>query len=47
MVGKDGTDMVYGAEFIIGRDVQDSYHGEEYDYVNYILEVIKENIARF
>ena len=37
--------MVYGVEFIIARDVQDSYHGGEYDYVKYILEVMKENIA--
>ena len=46
MVGKDGTNVVYGAEFIIARDMQESYHGGEYDYVNYILEVMKENIAR-
>ena len=26
VVGKDGTYMVYGLEFIIARDVQDSYH---------------------
>ncbi len=38
--------MVYGAEFIISKDVQESYHHGEYDYVNYILEVMKENIVR-
>lgn len=28
VVGKDGTDMVYGVEFIISIDVRDSCHGE-------------------
>ena len=46
VVGKDGFDVVYGEEFIIARDVQDSYHVGEYDYVNHILDVMKENIAR-
>ena len=41
-IGKDETDMVYVDEFIIARD---SYHGWEYDYVEYILEVMKENIS--
>lgn len=43
VVGKYGSEMVYGAEFIVSRDVQDSYHGGEYDYVKYILEKMKEN----
>ena len=47
VVRKDGTNMVYGAKLIIVRDVQDSYNGGDYDYVNYILEVMRENIARF
>ena len=25
--------------------MQDSYHGGEYDYIEYIMEVVKENIA--
>lgn len=45
VVGKDGIDVVYGAEFIISRDVQESHHGGEHDYVEYILEVMKENIS--
>ena len=44
VVGKDGTDMVYGAEFIISWDVQGSYHGEEYDYVEYIIDRMEDNI---
>ena len=27
VVRKDGIDMVYGAEFIISKDMQDSFHG--------------------
>ena len=46
VIDKDGTGMVYGVEFITTIYVQDSYHGGEYDYVEYILEVMKENIAR-
>ena len=33
VVGKDESDMVYGAKFIVARDVQKSYHDGEYDYV--------------
>ena len=45
VVGKDGTYMLYGVEFIIAMYVQESYHGGEFDYVEHILEVMKENIA--
>ena len=44
VVGRDGFDMVYGVEYIVARDVHDSYHGGEYDYVDYILEKIKDGI---
>lgn len=44
VVGKHGSDMVYGSVYIVDSDVQDAYHGEEYDYVAYILENMKENI---
>ena len=37
VVNKDGSNMVYEVEFIVARDVQDSYHGGEYDYAKYIL----------
>ena len=46
VVGKDGSDEVWGVEYIISRDVQDSYHACEYDYVSHILNIMKENIAR-
>ena len=41
-VGKDGSDEVWGVEYIIARDVQDAYHA----YVSHILDIMKENIAR-
>lgn len=46
VVGNDGYNVIYGKEFIITRDVKYVYHGGEYDYVNYILEVMKGNIVR-
>ena len=45
-VGKDWFDKVWGVEYIIARDVQDSYHACEYDYVSHILDIMKKNIAR-
>ena len=46
MVGKDRSDEVYGEKYIIARDVQESYHACEYDYVIHILDIMKENISR-
>ena len=46
VIGIDGTHEVYWVEYIIARDVQDSYQACEYDYVSYILDIMKENIAR-
>lgn len=46
VLGKDGTDEVFGSEYIIARDIQDAYHACEYDYVSYILDIMRENIAR-
>ena len=46
VIGIDGTHEVYGSEYIIVRDIQDSYHACEYDYVSYILDIMRENIAR-
>ena len=46
VIGIDGTHEVYGAEYIIVRDIQDSYHACEYEYVSYIVDIMKENIAR-
>ena len=43
-VEKDGSDEVWGAEYIIAKDVQDLYHGGGYNYIEYILDVMKENI---
>ena len=45
VVGKDGFDEVWEAEYIIARDVQDAFHACEYDYVSHILDIMKENIA--
>ena len=46
VIGKDGFDEVWGSEYIIAKDVQDAFHAYEYDYVGYILDIMKENIAR-
>ena len=46
VVGKDGSNEVWGEKYIIARNVQDSYHACEYDYVSHILDIMKENIAR-
>ena len=46
VVGKDRSNEVWGAEYIIARDVQDSYHAYGYDYVIHILDIMKETIAR-
>ena len=46
VVGKDGSDEVWGEEYKIAKDVQDAFHACEYDYVSHILDIMKENIAR-
>lgn len=45
MVSKDGSDIVYGVEYIVARDVQDSNYGGEYYYEDYIMEKMKEHIV--
>ena len=45
VVRKDGSDVVYGVECIVANDVHESYHGREYDFVDFILEMIKEKIG--
>ncbi len=45
VVGKDGSALVYGVEFIFAKDVQYSYHDREYDCVECILEKMKDNIG--
>ena len=40
VIGKDGSNKVSGAEYIIARDVQDAFHAYEYDYVSHILDII-------
>ena len=46
VVCKDGSDEVWGAKYIIARDVKDAYHAYEYEYVSHILDIMKNNISR-